>query len=58
MATVDRPGGRLTVLANIPGSTIQLAGEVPPNPRPVEVVLAPGPDSLYEGDPHMVTEPT
>jgi hypothetical protein len=57
MATVDRPGGRLMVLANIPGSASQVAGEVPPNPRPVEVVLAPRRDSLYEGDPHKVTEP-
>ena len=57
MATVDRPGGRLTVLASIPGSTRQVAGEVAPDPRPVGVVLAPGRDSLYEGDPHKVTEP-
>ena len=42
MATVDRPGGRLTVLACIPGSTRQVAGEVPPDPRPGEVVLVRG----------------
>jgi hypothetical protein len=42
MATVDRPGGRLMVLASIPESIRQVAGEVAPDPRPVGVVLVRG----------------
>jgi hypothetical protein len=42
MATVDWPGGRLTVLAGIPGSTREVAGGVAPDPGPGEVVLVRG----------------
>jgi hypothetical protein len=56
MATVDRAGGRLTVLASFldrsegwleESHQIQARGSGSRSGR----------DSLYEGDPHMVTEP-